>query len=159
MDYSHCLEIWHSLFLLLLIIKYNWCLLQKQSNAEMYKTSNSPEVSSKSRQTQLLPGFPCSSSGKECVCNAGDLGLIPGLGKSPGEGNGSPLQCSGLENFMDCITHRVAKSRTSLETSTHACFQIFIPCTVTYTCIFQHHILHVPLKTIKYQQLNTFRMY
>ena len=38
-----------------------------------------------------LKGFPCSSVGKECACNAGDLGLIPGLGRSPREGNGSPL--------------------------------------------------------------------
>ena len=39
--------------------------------------------------------------GKESICNAGDLGLIPGLGRSPGEGNGCPLQYSGLENSMD----------------------------------------------------------
>ena len=43
-------------------------------------------------------GFSCGSAGKEFSCNAGDLGLIPGLGRSPGEGNGYPLQCSGLEN-------------------------------------------------------------
>ena len=47
--------------------------------------------------------------------NAGDIrdvGLISGLGRSPGEGNGYPLQYSGLENSMDCIVHGVAKSRT-----------------------------------------------
>ena len=43
-------------------------------------------------------GFPFGTAGKESVCNAGDLGSIPGLGKSPGEGHGSPLQYSGLEN-------------------------------------------------------------
>ena len=43
-------------------------------------------------------------------CNAGDLGSIPGLGRSPGEGNGNPLQYSGLENFMDSLVHGVAKS-------------------------------------------------
>ena len=48
-------------------------------------------------------GFPCGSPGKESTCSAGDLGLIPGLGKSPGEGKGYPLQYSGLENSMDCI--------------------------------------------------------
>ena len=58
--------------------------------------------------------FPCGSAGKESTCNAGDLGLIPGMGRSPGEGNGYPLQYSGLENSMDCIVHRVAKSRTRL---------------------------------------------
>ena len=45
--------------------------------------------------------FPGGSDGKESACNAGDLGLIPGLGKSPGEGNGNPRQYSGLENSMD----------------------------------------------------------
>ena len=46
-------------------------------------------------------GFSGGSDGKESVCNEGDLGLMPGLGRSPGEGNGSPLQCSYLENSMD----------------------------------------------------------
>ena len=48
-------------------------------------------------------GFPGGSAGKESACNAGDLGSIPGLGRCPGEGNGYPLQYSGLENSMDCI--------------------------------------------------------
>ena len=50
---------------------------------------------------QELAGFPCGPAGKESACNAGDLGLIPGLGRSPGEGKGYPLQYSGLENSMD----------------------------------------------------------
>ena len=45
--------------------------------------------------------YSCSSDGKESACNAGDPGLIPGLGRSPGEGNGSSLQYSCLENSMD----------------------------------------------------------
>ena len=45
----------------------------------------------------LLSGFPGSSAGIEFACNEGDLGSIPGLGRSPGEGKGYPLQCSGLE--------------------------------------------------------------
>ena len=45
-------------------------------------------------------GFPCGSAGKESACNMGDLGSIPGLGRSPGEGKGYPLQYSGLENSM-----------------------------------------------------------
>ena len=57
-------------------------------------------------------GNPHSSVGKESACNAGDLGSIPGLGRSPGEGKGYPLQYSGLDNSMDCILHGVAKSRT-----------------------------------------------
>ena len=59
-------------------------------------------------------GFPCGSAGKESACNAGDMGSIPGLGRSPGEGEGYPLQYSGLENSMDCIVHGVAKSWTQL---------------------------------------------
>ena len=54
------------------------------------------------------------SAGKESAGNVGDLGSIPGLGRSPGEEKGSPLQYSGLENPMDCIVHGVAKSRTRL---------------------------------------------
>ena len=46
-------------------------------------------------------GFPGSSADKESACNTGDLGSIPGLGRSPGEGKGYPLQYSGLENSMD----------------------------------------------------------
>ena len=49
----------------------------------------------------VYKSFPHSSVGKESACNAGDLGLIPGLGRSPGEGNGNPLQYSCLENPMD----------------------------------------------------------
>ena len=56
----------------------------------------------------------CGSAGKECTCNAGDLGLIPWLGRSPGEGKGYPLQYSDPENSMDCIVHGVAKSWTGL---------------------------------------------
>ena len=57
-------------------------------------------------------GFTAGSDGKESACNVGDLGLILGLGRSPGEGKGYPLQYSGLENSMDCIKHGVAKSWT-----------------------------------------------
>ena len=57
---------------------------------------------------------PCGSVGKESACNVGDLGSIPGLGRSPGEGKGYPLQYSGLENSMDCVVHVVAKRWTQL---------------------------------------------
>ena len=59
-------------------------------------------------------GFPCGSAGKESASDAGDLGLIPGLGRFPGEGKGYPLQYSGLENSMNCIVHGVTKSGTRL---------------------------------------------
>ena len=59
-------------------------------------------------------GFCHSSAGKESACNAGDPSSIPGLGRSPGEGIGYPLQYSGLENFMDNIVHGIPKSWTRL---------------------------------------------
>ena len=64
--------------------------------------------------TVLISGFPCGSAGKESARNAGDLGLIPGLGRSPGEGKGYPIQCSGLENSIDCVVRGVTKSQTRL---------------------------------------------
>ena len=64
--------------------------------------------------TPVFLSFPGGSAGKESTCNAGDLGPIPGLGRSPGEGKGCPLQYSGLENSMDYIVHWVAKSQTQL---------------------------------------------
>ena len=65
----------------------------------------------------VFKGFPGGSDGKASAYNAGDLGLIPESGRSPGEGNGNPLQYSCLENPMDegaweATVHGVAKSRT-----------------------------------------------
>ena len=62
--------------------------------------------------TPVFLGFAWDSDSKESSRSAGDLGLIPELGRSPGEGKGNPLQYSGLENFVDCIDHGVAKSQT-----------------------------------------------
>ena len=64
-------------------------------------------------------GFPGGSDGKESACNVGDLGLVPGLGRAPGEGNGNTLQYSCLENSLDrgawwATAHRVTKSQTLL---------------------------------------------
>ena len=69
--------------------------------------------------TPVFLGFPCGSAGKESACNAGDLGLIPGWGRSPGEGNGHPLQYSCLENPREgeawwATVHGAAKSRTQI---------------------------------------------
>ena len=64
--------------------------------------------------TPVFLGFPCGSDCKESACNAGDLGLLSGLGRSPREGKGYPLRYSGLENFMDYTVHGVAKSQTRL---------------------------------------------
>ena len=54
-------------------------------------------------------GFPGGTAGKESACNVGDLAWIPGLGRSPREGKGYPLQYSGLENSMACIVHGVTE--------------------------------------------------
>ena len=67
----------------------------------------------------LIGGFPGGSVGKESACNAGDLSLILGLGRAPGEGNGYPLQYSCLENPMDggawqAIIHGVTRVRHDL---------------------------------------------
>ena len=80
--------------------------------------------------TPVFLGFPYGSAGKESACNLGNLGLIPGLGICPGEGKGYPLQCSGLENSMDCIVHGITKSRTWSNSLTHR-----KPVTKWYACI------------------------
>ena len=77
------------------------------------------------------PGFPGGSAGKESACSAGDLGSIPGLGRSPEEGNGCPLQYAGLEDSMDCKAHGVAKSQTlteQLSLSLSSQTPAFLPC-------------------------------
>ena len=76
-------------------------------------------------------GFPGGSEVKDSACNAGDLGSIPGLGRSPGEGNGNPLQYSCLENPMDggtwwATVHGVAKSQTRLSNFTHSLTLVLI---------------------------------
>ena len=73
--------------------------------------------------------FPGGSDGKASACNVGDPGSIPGLGRSPGEGNGHPLQYSCLENPMDggawwATVHGFGKSRTRLSNFTFTAFEI-----------------------------------
>ena len=78
-----------------------------------------------------LGGFPCSSVGKESACNAGHLGSIPGLGRSPEEGNGNPLQYSCLETPMDreawrATVYGVARAgRDWVTTHTHRGWSVF----------------------------------
>ena len=62
----------------------------------------------------MFLGFPGDSTGKESACNVGDLGSIPGLGRSPGEAKDCPFQYCDLENSMDFIVYGVAKSWTHL---------------------------------------------
>ena len=85
-------------------------LLSFHNTSVRQVTQNKPGPFSKS-------GFPGGLGGKESACNAGDLGSIPRLGRSPGEGNGNPLQYSCLNNFIDrgarqTTVHGLAKSRT-----------------------------------------------
>ena len=80
--------------------------------------------------TPVFLGFLFGSAGKESTCNAGDLGSILGLGRSPGEGKGYPLQYSGLENSMNCIVHRVAKSWRQLSN-----FHFHFPSAASLTCL------------------------
>jgi len=69
--------------------------------------------------TPVFLCFPCGSAGKESACNAGDLGSILGLGRSPGEGKGYPLQYSGLENSLDYTVHGVTKNQIQLSKFYH----------------------------------------
>ena len=64
--------------------------------------------------TPVFLGFPGGSDHNESACNVEDLGSIPGMERSPGEGKGYPIQYSGLENSMDCTVHEVTKSQTQL---------------------------------------------
>ena len=99
-----------------------------------------------------LWGFRGNSVGKKSACNAGDQGLIPGSGRSPGEGNGNPLQCSWLENPMDggawwATVHGVARVRHDLATKlpppyAHICIYI-------YAYILDLHILYVYIFQLK----------
>ena len=74
--------------------------------------------------------FPFGLAGEESTCNAGHLGLIPGLGRSPEEGKGYPFQYSGLENSMDCIVHGVTKSQTQ-QINFHSLIYIY---TLVFIC-------------------------
>ena len=91
-----------------------------------------------------LPAFPCGSAGKEFACNVEDLGSIPGLGRSPGEGKGYPLQYSDLENSTDCTVHGVAKSQTRLSDShLHLLRPLF---TIPLTTLNTYQLCQVPLE-------------
>ena len=71
--------------------------------------------------------FPCGSAGKESASNAGDQGLIPGLGRYPGEGNGNPLQYSGLENSWTVTKIRIQLSDFQFHDSQFKHPELFMP--------------------------------
>ena len=89
-------------------------------------------------------GYPRGSDGRESACSAGDMGLIPGLGRSPGGGHGYPFQFSCLENSMDreawrAIVHGVAKIGQLTHTYTHTYFHWKYSCRVS---LWKYHSIH-----------------
>ena len=97
--------------------------IKLQDTISTYTKFSSISLSNKISEKEIdstyssIMGFPGGSDGKASACNAGDLGLIPGSGRSPGEGNGNPLR---LENSIDrgpwwATVHGVAKSQTRLK--------------------------------------------
>ena len=97
----------------------------------------------------LSQGFPGGSEVKASACNAEDLGLILGLGRSPGEGNGNPLQYSCLENPMEgrawqATVHGVAKSRTRLNYFTFTFTLANASCSTFFIFIFSEGVLLFP---------------
>ena len=105
-------------------------------------------------QSDRWKGFPGRSEGKARVCNAGDSGSIPGLGRSPGEGNGSLLQYSCLENPLDrgawwATVLGVTKSRTGLRDFTfHLGEKIFFLVLLKFTFLFMARILQYVFRRI-----------
>ena len=97
--------------------------------------------------TPVFLGFPGGSAGKESACNAGNLGSIPGLRRSPGEGQGYPLQYSGLENSMDCTVYGVAKSQTRLS-NIHFRSYIGPYSLIIHQQLFKFYILVTPFLSI-----------
>ena len=111
----------------------------------------------------------CSPSvvvGKEPACKAGDLGLLPGLGRSPGEGKGYPLQYSGLENSMDCIVHGVTTEQFSLSLSFSVVwvkgptsfFCMRYPGCSSTVCL-EHYLFHIEWFWYTCQKINLSRTY
>ena len=110
-----------------------YCRLAERGGMVLLNISLGASISKDQGQNKCVPsraqGFPGGSDTKESACNAGDMSLIPGSGKSPGKGNGYPLQYSCLEDCMDggawwATVHLVTKSQTRLS-SQHFPFQAY----------------------------------
>ena len=104
---------WQTIFFLIHCLLYLFMLLLIDF-FQAHSAMTEFQLSTNGFASYCTEGFPSGSDGKESTCNVGELGLIPGLGRSPGEANSYPLQYSGLENFMDSIVHGIAKSWTQL---------------------------------------------
>ena len=120
---SHVLRIWIKMLDHIRSLEYNDCPPQTWWLPDFVSTRmERSHIHCSSQHLASSQGFPGGSVGKESACNVGDLGSIPGLGRSPGEGNGNPLQYSCLENPMDggawwATVHRSQKVGHDWETS------------------------------------------
>ena len=92
---------------------------------------------------RIVQSFPGSSAGKESACNTEDLRSIPGLGRSPGEGKGYPLQYSGLENPVDCWVHGVTQSRHDWPTLLSQSYNLCSHCSLLH-CFKRYSELYWP---------------
>ena len=103
--------------------------------------------------------FPGGLDGKESACSAGDLGSIPGSGRSPGEGRGYPLQCSCLENSIDCVVQGVTKSHMTEQLSFH--FTVFtLLIIVSDLCLWPATFLYCyPYLALVEIMLTSYKMY
>ena len=95
-------------------------------------------------------GFPCGSVGKESACNAGDLGSVPGLGRSPGEGNSYPLQYSGLENSMGLYS---PWSRKELDTTEWLSLHLMVSYKVKHILTRKSYVSHFYVVTKEHWEL------
>ena len=94
-------------------IKYYYLFFQYRNYLLSYSFLQHVEHITGTRRINAI-GHTCGSAGKQSACNAGDLSSTPGLGRSPGEGKGYPLQYSGLKIFMDYTVYGIANSQTRL---------------------------------------------
>ena len=90
--------------------------------------------------------FPCGSAAKESTLNAGDLGSVPRLRRSPGEGKGYPLHYSGLENSTECVIHGVTKSWTRLS-DFHFSSLLMCVCVCVCVCVYRERERYVYVYT------------
>ena len=105
---------WHQVSEYCQLSQKTCCLGGGYLNCGVSKFSQSSSLCQVYGSEPSQRSFPCGSAGKESACNAGDLGSIPRLGRSPGEGKDYLPQYSGLENSMNRIVHGVAKSLTQV---------------------------------------------
>ena len=109
------------------VLRPTWLLSARSWTKCLHNSNPAPPALTFFGHPQKKEGFPDGSADKESTCNAGDLGSIPGLGRTPGEGKGYPLQYSGLENSMGYIVHGVANSWTRLSNFHFQWLRIHLP--------------------------------